>query len=104
MFGIAVGAAFFGGLALTVARVPGSRRLGLLVAGSLVLRLAVVGVALVAIARWLPAAGVLGAACGVLVARTVLVRAASRGATGPTGPTGSSGPTSPAAIGPVDRR
>jgi CHASE2 domain-containing sensor protein len=66
-------------LALTIARLPGSRRPGLLVAGSLLLRLAVVGAALVAIARWLPPAGVLGAALGVLVASTVLVRAAMRG-------------------------
>jgi F1F0 ATPase subunit 2 len=104
LFGIAVGAAFFGGLALTIARVAGSRRPGLLVAGSLLLRLAVAGVALVAIARWLPPAGLLGAALGVLVARAVLVRAAMRGPTGSTGAPGSTGPSVPAATGPVDRR
>jgi F1F0 ATPase subunit 2 len=84
--GIALGAAFFGGLAITLARVPGSRRPGLLVAGSLLLRLAVVGVALLAIARWLPPVGVLGVVGGVLVARTVLVRAATRGVTATSGP------------------
>jgi F1F0 ATPase subunit 2 len=74
--GIAAGAVFFGGLALTVARLPGSRRPGLLMAGSLLSRLAVVGAALLLVARWLPPVGVLGVASGLVVARTLVVRAA----------------------------
>jgi F1F0 ATPase subunit 2 len=83
VLGVAVGIAFFGGLALTVARLPDTSRPGLLMAGSLLLRLAAVAAALLAIAHRLPPAGLLGAAFGVLVARTLLVRRAARGVARP---------------------
>jgi F1F0 ATPase subunit 2 len=81
--GMVAGAVFFGGLAFTVARLPGARRPGLLLAGSLLGRFAVVGATLLLVARWSPPIGVLGVALGVLVVRTLLVRAAARGVDGP---------------------
>jgi F1F0 ATPase subunit 2 len=93
--GLAAGAVFYGGLACTVARLSGARRPGLLMAGSLLVRLAAVAGALLIVARWLPPAGVLGAAFGLLVSRTVLVRAAAVTA---------AGPRSQAAARPAERR
>jgi F1F0 ATPase subunit 2 len=80
--GCVAGAVFFGGLVLTVARLPVARRPELLVVGSFLARLAVVGATLLLVARCLPPVGVFGAALGVLLARTVLVRTAARGVAG----------------------
>jgi F1F0 ATPase subunit 2 len=85
--GIGAGAAFFGGLALTVARLPDARRPGLLVVASLLLRLALIAATLLVLARWLTPGGVFGAALGVLIARTVMLRAAAGGPTDPSRPT-----------------
>jgi F1F0 ATPase subunit 2 len=85
--GIGAGAAFFGGLALTVARLPDARRPGMLLVASLLLRLALIGATLLVLARWLTPGGVLGAALGVLIARTVMLRAAAGGTRGPSRPT-----------------
>jgi F1F0 ATPase subunit 2 len=81
--GSVAGAVFFGGLVLTVARLPVTRRPELLVAGSFLARLAVVGATLLLVARWLQPVGVFGAALGVFLARSLLVRAAARGVAGP---------------------
>jgi F1F0 ATPase subunit 2 len=71
--GAVAGGVFFGGLAWTLRRLPHARSPGVLVAASLVVRLAVVaGAAVVVVERGLVAAA--GLLAGVLVVRTFVVR------------------------------
>jgi F1F0 ATPase subunit 2 len=71
--GLLASAAFFGGLAVTVERLPAARRPALLVLGSFLLRFAFVAVVLAAVAGWLPPAGLLGAAAGLVLGRQLVV-------------------------------
>jgi F1F0 ATPase subunit 2 len=70
--GLLASAGFFGGLAVTVDRLPAARRPALLVLGSFLVRLAFVGVVLAAVAGWLPPAGLLGAAVGLVLGRLLV--------------------------------
>lgn len=87
--GLALGAFFFGGLLWTVRRLPGARAPGLLIGGSLLVRMAPVigGFLLLARVGSAPAAG--AGLLGFLVARLAVSRAAARvGAPAPATPTG----------------
>jgi F1F0 ATPase subunit 2 len=77
------GAAFFGGLAVTVRHLPTSRRPAALVLGSLIGRLLVVGAVLVGLAG-LGAPALLAGLGALIVVRTLLVRN-PRDLTGPAG-------------------
>lgn len=72
--GVLAGAGFYGGLAVTVDRLSDARRPALVVLGSFLLRLAFVAVVLAAVAGWLPPAGLLGAAGGLVLGRVLVVR------------------------------
>lgn len=72
--GVVCGLAYFGGLTVTVVRLPTARHPGLLAAGSLLVRLALVAVVLAALARWAQPAALAWAAIGIVVARTWLLR------------------------------
>lgn len=79
--GAGAGAAFFGGLAATVRRLPETSRPVALVAGSVLARFVLLVVVLVPLALlgpWSLLAGI----TGVFAARTVLVRRASAGTAG----------------------
>ena len=71
--GAALGVAFFGGLWLTVRKARQSRRPALLLAGSFVLRMALLlgGLYLIGAHDW---RRLLAAAAGIALARTILVR------------------------------
>lgn len=89
--GAALAVFFFGGLWWTVRRLPASRRPGVLMAVSLILRLAVTGagILLVGRGRW---ENLLACLAGFLVARTLVMRRlGSRGIM----PPGTGGPASP---------
>lgn len=75
--GATLGLLFFGGLWLTVRRVPEARRPGLLMAGSFLVRVGLLAAGLLLLAR-AGAAHLLAGLLGVLVARTLLVRRLGR--------------------------
>lgn len=97
--GVVAGAAFFGGLAMTVRQLPDIRSPGLLMVTSLVVRLVAVAVLLVVVARWLGSSGLAGAAVGIVGVRVALVRAARVPRSGRPGgsgrPEGAAPPTAP---------
>lgn len=76
--GLALGAFFFGGLLWTVRRLPGARSPGLLMGGSLLVRLALVLGGFVLLARAGSAAAAGAGLLGFLVARLAVGRAAAR--------------------------
>ncbi|HEY5633894.1 MAG TPA: ATP synthase subunit I [Burkholderiaceae bacterium] len=72
--GLALGALYFGALWQTLARLPGARSPGLLMAASLLGRIAVLLAGLLLLARW---GGWLALGCalaGIVVARTLVLR------------------------------
>lgn len=76
--GACLGLVFFAGLWWTTQRLVDARRPGLLLAGSLLARLVILGLGLVVLARLDPAA-LIGALLGVIGVRIAMVRAASSG-------------------------
>lgn len=71
--GAALGGLFFGGLWLTVRRLPSTSTPALLALGSYVVRLAGLGLGLYAIVRLGGAPALLAAVVGLLVSRQVLI-------------------------------
>jgi F1F0 ATPase subunit 2 len=76
--GVVAGLVFFGGLWWTSQRLVTSRRPGLLVVGSLLVRMIVVAGTLVLLAR-IDVVLLVGAVIGLVAARTALTRAAMQG-------------------------
>ncbi|RPH67691.1 MAG: hypothetical protein EHM83_00835 [Burkholderiales bacterium] len=74
--GFVVGIVFFAGLRLTIDRLPAARHPGALMLVSLLARMTLAVMALVALSRWGGWAGLLAGAAGLLAARTLLVRRA----------------------------
>jgi len=76
--GACLGLVFFGGLWWTTQRLATARQPGLLLALSLLTRLAIVALALVVLARF-NAAALIGALFGLIAVRIAMVRAVSSG-------------------------
>lgn len=79
--GACLGLVFFGGLWWTTQRLFSARQPGLLLAGSLLARLVILGLSLVVLAQVDPAA-LIGAMFGLIGVRIAMVRAASSGRLG----------------------
>lgn len=83
LFGFAGGAGigwlFLTGLRLTVERLPGARRPGLVLIASVLVRMAIAVVGFLMLAQLLGWPGLAGAVAGFIVVRTLLVRRARRG-------------------------
>lgn len=79
--GACLGLVFFGGLWWTTQRLVTAREPGLLLAGSLIARLAILALGLIVLARADPAA-LVGALFGLIAVRIVMIRAASQGRLG----------------------
>lgn len=73
-----LGLVFFGGLWWTTQRLATARQPGLLLAGSLLIRLVILGLSLFVLAQLNPAA-LIGALFGLIGVRIAMVRAASSG-------------------------
>jgi F1F0 ATPase subunit 2 len=85
--GVLLGALFFGGLWLTARRLVESPRPGLLLLGSYLLRLALVGVGFYGVLRTWGTPAVFAALLGLLVTRVLLVRRLAGDPSGDAAPT-----------------